>query len=411
MSRANEFYSLDRVVRTIVAKLEASSDTNRATLLRYYRESVAEGLSLARVRKRVYTMWKVSQMLGLPFESATREDIVQLVMKIEQKKWKPTTKQDYKKILKQFYRWLKGGEEREAPPEVKWIKPGRKPPSSVTKKDLLTTDEVNSIVEAAEDIQTKAILAVMFDCAGRLGEILGLRICDVQFDRIGAKLRVDGKVGQRIAQIGAATPRLALWLDNHPCKCDPQSPLWVTVRAGRARQMSYASLRGRLKRAAEKACIGNRVWSYVFRHSRYRQVKDKLRSRSKEDQFMRWVPGSNMYQYYAHLDDEDLESAYLQLNGSENPLPDPAEAKPYASPACPRCSLKNPPDAKFCNSCGLLLDSIDTLQGDGQRDPAKAKLDQLSTTLAKSPDLVDVLLGAVALLKRKEGPKELDYIG
>lgn len=188
-------YNFKGSIRRELEKIRGSQDPNKEVLLRYYQHSVAESLSPARVHKRISRTRRLSEMLGKRFEEATKDDMVRLVSEIEQRDVTQWTKYDYKVILRQFYRWLRGCERGETPKEVRWIKTGRRMVSTVTKTDLLTVEEVNMMIESAAELQVKAFISVLFDSGRRLGEILGLRVGDVAFDELGAVLHVDGKVG------------------------------------------------------------------------------------------------------------------------------------------------------------------------------------------------------------------------
>ncbi len=402
MSRADEIYNYTRQIETMMDTIRNSSDLNKDLLLRYYRQSVAEGLSKGRIYKRICTLRILSKMFWKRFDSATKEDIVQLIAKIEQKKVGTWTKLDYKKILKRFYKWLK---DTETPPiEVRWIKCGNNVPSKLMKKDLLTGEEANLIITHADHIQDKALFSVLFDSGRRLGEILGLRIGDVEFDALGAKLRVEGKVGGDIARIGASQPRLALWIDNHPERDNPESPLWVTVRGDKVKQMSEASALNRLKDAAKRAGIKKRVWLYLFRHSRITPASTKL-TYSEMCHVFGWSQGSRMPMFYIHLAGDDRDRAFLKLNGMEPSGNNGSEITAYVPQICPRCRTSNSPDSKFCNSCGLAFDLKYAVEADQKDDNIKDKINSLSTELAKSPEIIDKLLDALALLNNADSPE------
>ena len=398
MNRANEVYGLEKRIARELKKIRESDDVNKDTLIRFYEHSVAEGLSVARVEKRIRHASYLSRMLGIRFEEASKEDIVRLVAQIEQRKISQWTKWDYKKMVKHFYRWLRGTDE--PPPEVKWIKTGKAFASNITKKDLLTAEEANRIIEHASDIQDKALFSVFFDSGRRPGEILGLRISDVHFDSLGATLNVEGKEGKDIVRICASQPRLSLWVDNHPDRRNPDAPLWASVRGRKVRQMSYAVASKKLKAAVNKAGVKKRVWFKLFRHSRITSTSKKL-SYAQMCHVFGWKQGSDMPQFYVHLAGEDRDEAFLKMNGMEsnNACSDNAV---YVPQVCPRCKRNNSPDAKYCNGCGLALDIKHAVEVDQRKIDIKSKIDTLSIELAKSPEVVDRLLEALALLRHEE---------
>jgi site-specific recombinase XerD len=171
VSRANEIYNYDRQIKSELRRVE--SDINLDLLLRFYEHSLAEGLSPARVYKRLYSVRRLSEMLGMRFEDATKEDIVQLVAKIEQKNLGAWSKHDYTIMLKKFYRWLRNSDIGETPAEVRWLRASNKIQSKLRKADLLTPDKINRIIECATDVQDKAFFSVLFDSGRRLGKYSG----------------------------------------------------------------------------------------------------------------------------------------------------------------------------------------------------------------------------------------------
>jgi len=397
MSRANGLYNYERELAVELDSVRASSDPNRDTILRYHNQCVADGLSLARIVKKIGTVRRLSRMLAKRFEDANKEDIVRIVAQIEQKNISVWTKHDYKSTLKQFYRWLKGNEMGETPSEVRWIRSRIHAPSKLLSRNLLTPEEINRIVESADSIQEKALFAAYYDSGRRPGEILGLRVGDVEFDRLGAKLRVDGKVGVDIVRICGSAPRLALWLDNHPAKCEPSAPLWIVCRGGRLRQMTYGSMRYRLKIAAKRAGLNKRVWTYLFRHSRITPASTKL-SYSEMCHVFGWKQGSDMPQFYVHLSGEDRDNAFLKMNGMPVQANGNENNGTYPPVVCPRCKRTNSPDAKYCNGCGLALDVQFALNADQRKASIREQVDRLSEELAKSPEIADILLKALTAL-------------
>lgn len=405
MSRANEVYNYDRMIRREVELVQARCGNNAETILRYHKHSVARGLSLARITKITRTLRQLSTMLGKRWEDATKDDMMNLVAKIEQRDIRLRTKQDFKRILKQFYRWMKDADA--SPPEVRWIRIGNEAPCDIKKKDLLTTEEANQIVNRALTIQDKALFSVLFDSGRRFGEIIGLTVGDVEFDELGARLNVDGKVGKDIVRICASAPRLALWLDNHPAKDDPRAPLWMIWKKGRVKQLPYSAARVRLKDTVARAGIKKRVWFYLFRHSRITPASTKL-TYSELCHVFGWKQGSDMPQFYVHLAGEDRDSAFLKMNGMQPKSASGRDEGAYAPQLCPRCKKNNSPDAKFCDACGLGLDLKHTVGEDLKEKNTAAKLSKLSDMLSKKPEVMDLLLNAASMLERSELAKASD---
>jgi integrase len=101
--------------------------------------------------------------------------------------------------LKKFFRWLRNSEDY--PEEVKWIKARVKNSNPKLPEELLTEDEIRRIVSAAENPRDKTLVLVLYETGCRIGELLSLRIKNIQFDEYGALLLLSGKTGQRRVRV------------------------------------------------------------------------------------------------------------------------------------------------------------------------------------------------------------------
>jgi len=356
---------------------------NGKIILEYYRSRVAEGLSIARILKCISTLKLISRRLKKPFTKATKEDIVNLVASIEERDISLWTKHDYKVILKKFYKWLYDSDN---PPEVKWIKIPTNIRNNLIKEKLLTTEEINKLVETATNIRDKALLLVLYETGRRIGEILTLKIKDVEFDQYGARLVIDGKTGPDLSRVVASAPKLALWLDNHPLRNNKEAPVWIGFgRKKNIQQMTYSAAKAMLKDCAKRAGLEKRVFFHLFRHSRATQASTLL-TQAQMNHMFGWKQGSRMPSVYIHLAGKDVDEAIFTLNGIKK-KPE-KEEKAFRPNICPRCDERNSPDSKFCNRCGAVLD-LKTSLG---LEKARTKLDKLFERLTEDPEKLDKLL-------------------
>jgi len=386
VSDAAAIYKYKQILAREISNIEKDR-VNGKIILKYYRSRVAEGLSLARILKCVSTLKLISRMLEKPFTEARKEDIVDLIANIEERDISPWTKHDYKVILKKFYKWLRDSDD---PPEVKWIKIPTNIRNGLVKEKLLTPEEINRLAEAATSIRDKALIVVLFETGRRIGEILTLKIGDVEFDQYGARLMIDGKTGPDLSRVVASAPKLALWLDNHPLRNDKEAPVWIGF--GRKRgvhQLTYGAARAMLKDCADRAGLEKRVFFHLLRHSRATQACTLL-TQAQMNHMFGWRQGSRMPSVYVHLAAKDLDDALFALNGIEK-KPERVENE-FKLNVCPRCQGKNSPDAKFCNSCGSVLDMKTAIQ----LDETRAKVDKLLDRLTEDPEKLERLLELVS---------------
>lgn len=145
-------------------------ERDRRLLREFERQFLSEGLTAVMVAKYLYTLRRISEMLGKPFEEATIEDIKDLVYRVERSGYSPWTKKDYKVALKRFYRWLKGNDE-EYPPEVKWIKTTLKAKDELLPEDLVIEEGVMRLVEAVHNPRDRVFIITLYESGARIGEI------------------------------------------------------------------------------------------------------------------------------------------------------------------------------------------------------------------------------------------------
>jgi integrase len=62
----------------------------------------------------------------------------------------------------------------------------------------------------------------------KVGEILTLRVGDVQFGQHGAIMVVKGKTDARRVRVIFSAKALTEWLNHHPAKRDLEAPLWTS---------------------------------------------------------------------------------------------------------------------------------------------------------------------------------------
>lgn len=263
--RFNIYHYEDRV-NAVLRDIEKSSQIcqeNKNAIQQFYANCLAEGLTLARISKLLHHVRRIAIILGKNFTEATKDDMVRVVKEIEiNPAWAPATKHDYKVILKKLYKSLGGT--AEFPDVVKWIKPNFKKNNHKLPEELLTEEDVRKLVEAAEHPRDKAFILVLYESGCRIGELLNLRIKNVAFDTNGAALLVNGKTGQRRVRIIASAPLLSVWLNNHPFRDNPDSPLWVVIGTKNHHDpLGYASIVAQLKKIGTRAGVKRKVHPHV----------------------------------------------------------------------------------------------------------------------------------------------------
>ena len=355
------------------------SKENKDIILEFQDYVFAEGLTKTRILKYLNMLRKLGEWLGIPFTRAKKENIMELVRYIENQNYSEWTKHDYKVILKKFFKWLRG--DQEYPEEVKWIKTTIKKNNHKIPEELLTPQDVEKLINAADHPRDKALVSVLYESGCRIGEILTLRIKHISFDEYGAKIVVNGKTGMRRIRIISSVPHLATWIENHPLRDKPDAPVWVGIGTrNKNGAVQYKNVRTLIAKLAEKAGIKKRVNPHMFRHSRATHLANHL-TEAQMNQYFGWVQGSDMPSTYVHLSGRDVDGAILSLYGmKEDKKKDKEEFSPVK---CPRCGTMNSPGGKFCIKCGMPLDIKAAIEIENERK----KMDDIMSALMKDSEV------------------------
>jgi len=195
---------------------------------------------------------------------------------------------------------------------------------------ILRPDELRVLIEACSHVRDKAILAVLAETGLRIGELLSLRIRDVERLPDGTfRLRVRGKTGLRTVVAIASAPLLAGWLEEHPLATDPDAPLWTTIR-GRPRPLRPKAFREHLRHLAQRAGLEKPVHPHMLRHTRMTELARVLTEQELKV-VAGWSMSSRMAAVYVHLSGRDAEAALrkaLALEGNVLNCLQPAPARP-----------------------------------------------------------------------------------
>jgi site-specific recombinase XerD len=181
-------------------------------------------------------------------------------------RWKPATAHNRYRALRSFFGWLlEEGEIDESP--MARMKPPRlpeEPPAVLREGDFRRLLDVCERDKSVAGRRDDAILRVLIDTGARRGEVLGLRLEEVDLDQ--GLLRVTGKGSRtRFVPVGAQTVRaLDRYLrarSKHPAAASPE--LWLS-RKGVLRESGLAEL---VRDRGREAGLTMRLHPHAFRHA------------------------------------------------------------------------------------------------------------------------------------------------
>ena len=362
------YKSKERLLRKIeeIKNSTEISQRNKDDIIGFQGQcSTIERLSDSRVLTYMCYLEKFSKNTTKNFVDFTKDDVIQLIGKVEKggfvrENKKKATKErfDYSSkslvmmrvCVKKFFRFLRGIDPPDYPNEVKFLRSTVKLNEEKV-FEILPVEKINQLIDVTENPRDRAFISVLFESACRPSEIINLRIKDIEFDDFGAKIFITGKTGKRRLRIIQASSYLATWLNCHPTKHNIESKVWVGIGStSKGKDMGYRGMSDILKKNAEKIGIKN-IHLYTARHS-YATILSKSLPQALLGQYLGHAPNSRATASYIHLSGDDLEEKILRVNGLK-----PLEEKTYQVIVCPRCGNKtNPPNSKYCHKCGFALD-------------------------------------------------------
>lgn len=371
-----DIYDVDKKYETTRERLNKAdiSQHNKDLIMNFEKNCVLERLGKwRRIRIMSNLLILARDYLKKDFDKATKEDLRELVFKLDSREdWSVWTKHTHKTILKKFYRWLVFGNEYlnrpDSPEIIGWLRVNisKKDRPRVKASDILTEREAENLVNVAEHPRDKAFISMLYELGARIGEIGELRVSDISRDQYSFTVDLSGKTGHRTPRIVVSDSYLVTWLNSHPLKNNPMSPLWVVLGDRKKNEkMKYGAFRALVLRLAEKAKIKKRIYPHLFRHSRVTHLlTNKQINESQAKIYFGWVPDSRMLAEYSHLVARDVNEVMLEIHGIKTSDGDKQEPKVKQ---CPRCKEINPKEHLFCKNCGSFLDIKTAIALDDKR--------------------------------------------
>jgi site-specific recombinase XerD len=353
--------SLGADEKYVLNTIERLPEVNRAIAIEFNDYLIANDI---KVRTRINYMQALKSFFSVidvkDVKKVTRPEIERWVRVIK-KKYNHNSANLYRVTVKKFFQWVYGMDEG-YPNVVRWIKSKR---DKSIPNEILSTEEILKLVNAAKNDRDRALVHVLYESAARVSEVLGLKIKDVALDDFGASIKVRGKTGERRIRLINSVPSITQWLNSHPFKDTPNSPLWFVegYRKVSNGALGYKGLEFKLRGLAKRSGVLKPVNPHNFRHSRLTELAKQGYMESELRIIAGWEANSNMPAVYLHISGADIDRKMLSKAGILNEDEEIGPDEVLRPVRCPRCLKENPAGSKYCN-CGLVLDSIEALKVD-----------------------------------------------
>jgi integrase/recombinase XerD len=391
----SELQRLSRGIEKFTNKLKAKSPTNYKYVIDYFSYLQALNRNPRTIYRQMYALSVFFNLVDKDAKKITKQEMMQLISRINLlSKYKESTKDKIRVVVKQFYKHLLGDDEI-FPENVRWLKSKRPKEERFKSGDLITDEEVYAMINASDSLRDKAIVSTLFDSGCRPSELLNMRVCDCDLQSIPAHISLYGKTGLRSVAVLMCVPYLAQYIESVKYK-KPQDPLWTSTGHGtyKSKVISNQGLNQILKRLAAKSGVNKPVSAYLFRHSHLTSISTKI-PESALRRRAGWSKSSTMASVYLHVAGREDDKLFMNANG----LSDAEHEKPKPqTKICPRCKYVNGITASYCGRCGSGLDIAQIIYDDEQKK-AQEVANELLADMMKDPMLKRRLAQLIASRK------------
>jgi len=376
------------------------SEKNKQLIIKFLQNCINESLSNARVSFYVDKFRVITSIIKKDFDKCEKEDIENFISKITNMYDKAETRRTYIVTIKKFYRYLTG---EDNPKIINWIKGKNynKTAKRENEKDkinnILTPQEIELMMQKAGNPRDRAFLGLLYYSAGRIGEVISLRIKDIEFNDYRTIVGLNGKTGYRKVPVIECSKILKDWLEYHPDNNNKEAYVWVSfadinriknlnIGGKNKRKLKEPKINSsvhiggryiakRLEELGRLAGIDKKVNPHNFRHSRL----TALGIMGIDEDMLKLYAGhsknSNVTSMYKHYSYDNLNDEFDKLYGIKT------EEKSNELINCFRCGHLNRNTLSICENCGLALNVNEA-----------GKLDKTKTKQASINKIMKVLL-------------------
>ncbi len=253
--------------------------------------------------------------------------------------------------------------------------------------DVLTREEIQEMLDAAEYPRDRAIFALLIYTGMRNHALRTLRVGDIDLENDRWQFNEEHEEGLKGAhETGQKRPLLGAkhavreWLSYHPAPDDPDAYLITGLpKYGQAdpyNPVDGSTVRRALQRMAENtdnpAIQDKPVHPHMMRHNFVTICKRDYELPDETVKFLiGHVKGSKVMETtYSHLSDEDDDLRAEIASGEREELP---EDSPLTPTLCPTCGESLDPQAKACPMCATVFtpgakQTIDEIDADMKED-------------------------------------------
>ena len=272
-----------------MALLEKSNicEENKTAIKEFKSYLIATRIGLHRTIRYISSLRLVCERYkDKPFSEWGLKDTTEVLEKIEMLDISLHTKNEFQKGLRRFFKWYKG---------EKWegIEPLKGNRRVDRKPDILTKDEVFSLIDSAKHPRDKAMIALLYEGGFRIGELASIKFKDIEFNKFGGKVKVSGKTGERLVPFVFSESYIKNWMQMHPCPGEDTDLFVGLGMRNYGKSLYYDVYSLVLKKAVKNAGLKKKITPHLLRHARATHLASKL-TESEMCHYLGWQMGSDM---------------------------------------------------------------------------------------------------------------------
>lgn len=359
-----DIYGLDERFSGFEKRIDDSDmlPENKELAISFKRKVYASGLmGKQRILKYEVFFRNFDSILRKAFNKAKRGDLERVVTYIKDRgDWKESTKNDFQRLLKRYYKIASGMEKERDPPEiVKWIEIEREKEPPINWDDVPHWEDIIKMSNFTYCLRDRALVKSMWEAGSRIGEHLSLRVGDVEDVEHGVYLNFQRSKSPELRKvfIKLSAPDILEWLSLHPLKNDKTAPLFCKVNGKEYNKVvGHRYVYKILNKIREKAGISKVVSPHKLRHGSASYFSDFL-SDSDMDMKFGWAYGSTTKRKYQHKNYKSIEDKIQRLAGEgEKAQTNIYEKDEKKIIECYYCKKSNDAERKICFNCRRILD-------------------------------------------------------
>ncbi|MFH1376237.1 MAG: tyrosine-type recombinase/integrase [Candidatus Woesearchaeota archaeon] len=332
------------------------SENNKKILVDFYRDLVLSKVPSKHRRalslQTHLSYMKTIRLLGLftnkDYKEIGMEDVDKYVMYYIDRGSTHGTLNTLRKCVKVFFRWL-------GKPE---IDDGLKIEPMLIKRnrtsDLLTSEDIKTLVGACKNLRDKVIIQLLYDSGMRVGELLNLRIKDINFDDYGAEIELKGKTGERKIRVVDSVSILLQFINQHPFKNDREHCLFYCFGSKKfGSPLERPSIHSLLREVKDRTGIEKPTNPHNFRHS-HLDYLGKCGFNERDIMMRAGWKTPDMAKVYLHYGEDHTNNKYAELKG-KTIIKQELKTNELQAVICKRCQQTNNFDNLYCSKCGFAL--------------------------------------------------------